>query len=70
MSLEYRIIPAMVKKKNPHAAALGKVGGRKSAKARMEKLTPERRQEIARNAVLARWAKAKKQKSRRRKPAS
>jgi hypothetical protein len=37
----------------------------------MEKLTPERRREIARNAVLVRWAKAKKQKSgRERKAAS
>jgi len=51
--------------------ALGKVGGRKSAKARMEKLTRERRREIARNAVLVRWAMARKQKSgRERKPAS
>ena len=71
MALEYRIDLAMVKKKNPHAVALGRIGGRKSAKARMEKLTPERRQEIARNAVLVRWAKVKKQKPRReRKPAS
>ena len=54
-----------------HAVALGKVGGRKSAKARMEKLTRERRREIARNAVLVRWAMARKQKSgRERKPAS
>ena len=51
---------AMAKKKNPHAVALGRVGGRKSGKARMEKLTPEQRSDIARNAVLARWAKEKK----------
>jgi len=50
----------MAKKKNPHAVALGRVGGRKSGKARMEKLTPEQRSDIARNAVLARWAKEKK----------
>jgi hypothetical protein len=49
----------MAKKKNPHAVALGRVGGKKSGKARMEKLTPERRKEIARNAVQARWAKQK-----------
>jgi hypothetical protein len=61
----------MVKKKNPHAVALGRAGGLKSGKARMEKLTPEQRQEIARKAVQARWAKAKKQKSgRERKPVS
>ena len=54
----------MAKKKNPHAVALGRVGGRKSAKARMEKLTPEQRQEIARHAVLVRWARARKRKSK------
>lgn len=56
----------MAKKKNPHAVALGRAGGKKSAKARMEKLTPEQRQEIARKAVQVRWAKAKKPKSGRR----
>jgi hypothetical protein len=55
----------MVKKKNPHAVALGRVGGRKSGKARMEKLTAEQRQEIARHAVQVRWAKQRKQKSAR-----
>ena len=44
------------KPKNPHAVALGKRG----ARARNEKLSPEERSEIARNAVLARWKKAKK----------
>jgi hypothetical protein len=33
--------------------------GRKSAKARMENLSPEERRKIARNAAKARWAKAK-----------
>jgi hypothetical protein len=47
----------MAKKKNPHAVALGRAGGRKSGKARMEKLTAEQRTEIARKAVQARWAK-------------
>jgi hypothetical protein len=48
----------MVKKgeKDPHAVALGRKGG----KARIDKMTPERRSEIARKAVLARWAKHKK----------
>ena len=36
---------------------MGAKGGRMSAEARMEKLTPERRREIARNAIAARWAK-------------
>jgi hypothetical protein len=45
----------MAKRKNPAAVALGKRG----AKARMKKLTPEKRSEVARTAVMARWAKAK-----------
>ena len=49
----------MAKKKNPNAVALGKLGGSKGGKIRAAKLTPEQRREIARNAVLARWAKAK-----------
>jgi hypothetical protein len=49
----------MAKKKNPNAVALGKLGGSKGGKIRAARLTSERRREIARNAVLARWAKAK-----------
>jgi len=51
----------MAKKKNPAAVALGKRG----AKARMKKLTPEKRSEVARHAVQARWAKAKESKERK-----
>jgi len=47
------------KRKNPNAVALGKLGGSKGGKIRAARLTPERRREIARKAVLARWAKAK-----------
>ena len=43
--------------KNPHAVALSRLGAQKGGKARAEKLTPERRSEIARKAVQARWAK-------------
>ena len=50
----------MAKKKNPHAVALGKMGGAKGGKLRAAKLTAEQRSEIARKAVLARWAKFKK----------
>jgi hypothetical protein len=50
----------MAKRKNPHAVALGKKGGSKGGKIRAAKLTPEQRSEIARKAVLARWAKRKK----------
>jgi len=38
-------------KKNPHAVALGRKGG----KARKAALTPQRRSEIARQAVTAHW---------------
>ncbi len=44
--------------KNPAAVALGRLGGLKGGKARAEKLTPERRREIAKKAAMARWAKA------------
>jgi hypothetical protein len=54
----------MGKKKNPNAVALGKLGGSKGGKIRAARLTAERRQEIARKAVLARWAKAKKRMDR------
>ena len=41
--------------KNPHAVALGRMGGKKGGKARAEKLTPEQRSEIAKRAAAARW---------------
>lgn len=43
--------------KNPHAVALGRLGGKKGGTARAKKLTPEQRREIARSAARARWAK-------------
>lgn len=43
--------------KNPHAQALGRLGGLKGGKARAKKLTPEQRSEIARKAAAVRWAK-------------
>lgn len=43
--------------KNPHAVALGRLGGKKGGKARANKLTPKRRSEIARQAAMARWSK-------------
>ena len=51
----------MGKRKNPNAVALGKLGGSKGGKIRAARLTSERRREIARKAVLARWAKARKE---------
>ena len=41
--------------KNPHAVALGRLGGLKGGKARAEKLTAEERKEIARKAAATRW---------------
>lgn len=46
-----------VSEKNPAAVALGRLGGLKGGKARADKLTPERRKEIARRAANARWGK-------------
>ncbi|MHB9097487.1 MAG: hypothetical protein ACYC5X_06665 [Syntrophales bacterium] len=43
--------------KNQAAVELGRRGGLKGGKARADKLTPERRLEIARNAAAARWKK-------------
>jgi len=51
-----------MREKNPHAMALGKLGGSKGGKTRAERLTPEERSASARKAALARWAKVKKMK--------
>jgi hypothetical protein len=41
--------------KNPHAVALGRLGGLKGGKARASKLTPEKRRKIAQKAAQTRW---------------
>ena len=41
--------------KNKAAQELGRLGGLKGGKARAEKLSDERKKEIARNAAKARW---------------
>jgi hypothetical protein len=51
------------KRKNPYAVALGRKGGRKGGPARAANMTPQERSESARNAVLARWAKVKQEKT-------
>jgi hypothetical protein len=43
------------KTKNPHAVALGRMGGQKGGKARAERLSAQRRSQIARKAALKRW---------------
>ena len=45
------------KKKNPHAVALGRLGGLKGGRVRAERLTLEQRKEIARKAAQSRWQK-------------
>jgi hypothetical protein len=48
--------PAL-KKKNAAAVALGRLGGKVGGKARAEKLSDERKREIAQGAAAARWGK-------------
>jgi hypothetical protein len=43
--------------KNPAAVSLGRLGGLKGGKARADKLSPERRKEIASIAAEKRWEK-------------
>jgi hypothetical protein len=43
--------------RNPHAAALGRLGGLRGGKARAAALTPKRRRDIARLVARARWKK-------------
>ena len=48
-----------MRRKNAAAVELGRKGGIKGGPARAATLTPEQRSQSARNAVTARWAKAK-----------
>jgi hypothetical protein len=43
--------------KNPHAVALGRLGGLKGGPARAKKLSKKKRGEIAKRAAKARWSK-------------
>jgi hypothetical protein len=43
--------------KNPHAVALGRLGGLKGGVARAAKLAPKKRSQIAAKAAEARWKK-------------
>jgi len=49
--------PLSTEGKNPHAVALGRLGGLKGGRARSKKLSPEQRREIAKKAAQARWGK-------------
>jgi len=44
--------------KNPHAVALGRLGGQKGGKAGAEKLSPTRRKQIAKRAARKRWGQS------------
>jgi len=52
----------MPPKFSKYLSDLGRKGGKKGGPARAAKMTPEQRSESARNAVKARWEKAKKSK--------
>jgi len=41
--------------RNPHAVALGSIGGKKGGNARAKKLSPRQRKTIAKKAAKARW---------------
>ena len=49
--------PVQETDKNPHAVALGRLGGLRGGKVRADRLAPERRSEIARAAAHSRWKK-------------
>ena len=42
-------------KRNPHAVALGSIGGKKGGKARAKSLSPAKRRAIAKKAAASRW---------------
>lgn len=43
--------------RNPAAVEIGRLGGQKGGEARARRLSPERRQEIAKRAAQKRWSK-------------
>jgi hypothetical protein len=49
--------PELIEGKNPHAVALGRLGGLKGGKARASSLTPKQRKEIAQKAAQTRWGR-------------
>jgi len=60
-SVEHNFL-SMAKEKNPHAVALGRLGGAKGGRVRAQRQTPEQRTELARKAALARWSKGQRNK--------
>jgi len=51
--------PEEIKEKNPHAVALGKMGGSKGGTIRAQSLSARKRKQIAKKAARTRWAKDK-----------
>jgi hypothetical protein len=58
LSTQDALPPEEKPEKNAAAVSLGRLGGLKGGKARADKLTPEKRQEIARKAAAKRWGKS------------
>jgi len=54
---EASVAPGFQRTKNPHAAALGRLGGLKGGQARAKALTAAQRRRIASRAARARWGK-------------
>jgi hypothetical protein len=52
-------------KKNPHAVALGRIGGKKGGKARWTDVPAGEQSAILRRAALARWKKVATRKEKR-----
>ena len=51
------IEPEELPQKNPHAVALGKLGGSKGGTQRAKNLSATKRKQIAKKAAKARWSK-------------
>lgn len=56
----FRVLREATGEKNPAAVALGRLGGLKGGAARAAKLTPKKRQQIAKRAAMARWSARRK----------
>ncbi len=50
-------VPVMPRAVKAYFVEMGRQGGLKGGPARAKKISPERRKEIGRNAIAARWAK-------------
>lgn len=54
MSMRKKRLPEDIR---DYFVRMGRIGGQKGVQARLEKVSPERRKEIAQKAIAARWAK-------------